>query len=85
METVKPPLWWHTSAALIALPLLFVFSFSLSFTMPRSLSVSLSHSHSSIYPPLWVNYGVWVEGRGCFVFCHLQGLSNVTEMCHSIL
>lgn len=31
-----------------------------------SLSSPLSLSHFSIYPPLWVNYALWVEGRGCF-------------------
>lgn len=48
-----------------------------------SLSPPLSLSHFSIYPPLWVNYALWVEGRGCFACSCLQRWSIVTATHHS--
>lgn len=90
METLKPPLWWHATAALIALPLLFIFSLSLSLFhsaliyLSRARARSPSHSRSSIHPPLWVNYGVCAEGRGCFVFCHLRGICLMWQRCATL-
>ena len=98
METLKPALLWHATAALIALPLLFILSLCVSLSLSLSLALSLplgldlsllralspSHSHSSIHPPLWVNYGVCAEGRGCFVFCHLRGICLMWQRCATL-
>lgn len=69
-------------------PLIYLLSLSLSSTRPWSISLararSPSHSRSSIHPPLWVNYGVCAEGRGCFVFCHLRGICLMWQRCATL-